>query len=179
MRSLVLGAAILGVTPASAQPSPATDAAPTGYLELAPVAGLGLTLYAAASVEGGYHVGHGLWLHGAFQLGNLVEIAFSSQEGSDCVVTDTGYRMVRGGVEERLCTRGGGLCGIVGADAGYLREYQISVANPRDVRAAVIVPRVALDIGGGQLRFRPGIEAGFSRSGIETLGLTGGVAFVF
>lgn len=179
MRSVILGATLLVVTPASAQPSPATPEAPTGYFEVAVVAGVGLGFYLAGSAEGGYHLGHGVWVHGAAQTGNLTEVTFNSQEGSNDVVTSTGHWMVHGGLESRSCAPSGAFCWIFGLDAGYLREYEISVANPRNVSAAVIVPRIAFELGGGPLRFRPALEFSFSRNGGETLGISVGAALLF
>jgi hypothetical protein len=179
MRCLILGATILGLTPASAQPSPVAAATPTGYFEAAVVVGIGIGLYTAGAVSGGYHLGHGVWLHGAIQSGSLAGIAFNSQEGSSDVVTSTGHWMARGGVESRSCAPSAAFCSIFGLDAGYLREYEISVANPRNVSAAVIVPRIAFELGGGPLRFRPALEFSFSRNGGETLGISVGAALLF
>ncbi|HEY0480858.1 MAG TPA: hypothetical protein VGD37_25260 [Kofleriaceae bacterium] len=173
-RSLVVTVMLASGSTVRSEPAPDPSRA---YVELGAAAVGGTELYAAVSIESGYRPGpYGLWLHAVFQQGNIAG-PFASQEGSDDAITSSGHLAVRVGIDKRICLEGHVWCAIAGVDAGYLHQYAISRANPKDLRGPVVVPHLGLDFG-GHVRFRPGIEANVAH-GVETVGLTAAIAYLW
>jgi hypothetical protein len=175
MRSALVVTVMLASGPtARSEPDPDPSGA---YVELGAAAVVGSGLYGAVSVEGGYRPGpYGLWLHAVFQKGDFVG-PFVSQEGSEDAITSSGHLAVRAGIDRRVCLGGNVWCAIAGIDVGYVHQYALSQASPRDLRSPVVVPHFGFDVG-GRVRFRPTIEASVAH-GIETLGLTAAIAYLW
>ncbi len=103
-------------------------------------------LYGATSIDAGYRLNPGWWLHG--ELSGGARIGYGPVNNAPTIVAPEHFvGDVRGGFEWRACRV---VCGMVGIDAGYRSGDALTGVQ--------VVPRFGLDFGGEHLRFRPGIE---------------------
>ena len=124
--------------------------------------------HAAFSLEAGTQIGHGpLWIHGAFGLGAgeqpIQRLTFfeRAEQGS--------YQSARVGAELRW---GGDIRLVGGVDVGVERvsyhlvsDFLRHTDEAVKVVDAVLVPRVAVELGGGPVVVRPQLEGAVSAHG--------------
>ena len=121
----------------------------TAYLSTGFATGLdaGLDwLYSATSIDGGYHLSDGWWLHAELAGGARVGYGAINQ-GPQLVAPQRFVGDLRAGIEWRAC---GVVCGMLGVDAGYRVGH--------DLDGVMVAPRAGLDLGTAHLRFRPGLD---------------------
>ena len=144
---------------------------PTSYVQSGVTVGGDHDLYGAITISGGYHLGGTLWAHGL--------LADGGTAGVDEVTYTSAYTAARAGVETRNCTAGGAVCGIAGVDRGIRHESLMAEYDHNSFTNALVVGRVAGDLGSTHLRFRPGLELSVDDSGRKGLGLGLDLAYLF
>lgn len=161
-----------GVT-ASVTPREAISREATTYVQLGGAVGADwAAIYTAATVEGGVRLAHSaVWLHGQVAAGAADEGWGRSGHGT--------YRSLRAGVEARGAFPGThDLVRIYGGlDVGY-DSVGFSDTMGESAGRTVAVVRTGLDVGGANLRFRPGFELMPSASDtVGGLALTAALAY--
>ena len=138
--------------PYAASPGPAPEPKPfvdSGYVG----GGVGLThdhfFNTYVDLELGYRLGDlPLWLHGQGAIGNSIDVEGGGR-----------YKMLRGGLETRTCSRSGA-CLFLGLDFGHqsqVWESQDEMTEHHD--GSIYVTRAGIDVGGDHTRFRLAAEA--------------------
>ena len=158
-----LATAAILLVPALAAAEPAAYV-PSAYVQgevmlggAAPVAGPNLL----GGIEAAHRLGSTpLWARAALVYGPAAD-----DQGSG---TD---RQARLGLEARSCTATGWACGAVAGDLGYLRStWRTPIDPPRweQVEGVVVVPRLAVDVGGARIRASLAFELDLAASARHT-----------
>ena len=127
------------------------SAEPSAYVETDAKLGgwSGVGYGAMLAVDGGTRLTDVLWTHLELAYGRG---GFDEATGS--------VAQIRLGAEARSCTTSGTWCGIAGMDLGGYRAITMTEGEMSNgtLTALVAVPRVGLDIGSSNIRFRIGLE---------------------
>ena len=163
MMKFVVLASILGTASLA-------HAEPTSYAQGGVTAGADhVGWFTAYTVEGGYRVHDGLWLHGMFAYGGMA--------GIDEPTYDSQYLVARAGVEGRACVGGGVLCAMAGVDAAARHEMLMNEYDSGKLDGTGLVPRVAFDLGGKHLRYRGGVDVTVDGHGFGGIAVATGLAY--
>lgn len=114
-------------------------------------------LYGGSVIDGGYRLDETWWIHG--QLGAIGRIGYGTTQSFELVRPEAYLYSAQIGAEARGC-HSAALCGYAGGDVGY----QIGTLRGVSRDGVVVAPRLGLDVGSRNLRFRPGVEMPMSRS---------------
>lgn len=153
---VVLGALAVTTTVAAAEPpgltaSVAPAAAPADYVSVGAMFGGDGFLDGQIAVEGGHHLQGAWWLHGLAATGLVAD-----DQGGGPIA------QARAGIEARTCTAPKRLlCAFGGADVGHQTiTWHSHEGSSMDEHHddAIASLRAGLDLGGDNLRLRPGLE---------------------
>ena len=102
----------------------------------------------------------------------------AEEDNSDCSATPEPHATylfeARAGLELRGCVWNGIACVVGGADLGWIHEGMSAGAA---LDATAVIPRAGLDVGGDQLRFRPGVELALGNNQYRNAAMTVAVAY--
>jgi hypothetical protein len=185
LASLLAATTVVHADPLAVSSHPTDTAAPTTYVQGgAMIGGNDGYVTIGGSGELGKLVAPHLWIHGSLTEG-LAGQLFATGNGS--------ILQVRAGADAMGCLGSGVLCAYVGADAGYQHTTYAGMTDPlfcgdngcdrepidESHDRMIGVGRVGLDIGGKNLRWRPGFEAAVSGDGVNGVNITQSIAYRF